>query len=154
MLILGAHLTGGTKASATIDVKADASAHPSNRTRPPITTHILDTSRGCPASGVEVHLETWRGSMTGRPTFKGSECGWSSLGSSHTNSDGRSGALMDIVDISPGFYRISFNTGVYNPHGFFPFVSIVFEIKESQSTEHFHVPLLLSPFSFSTYRGS
>ena len=76
-------------------------------------------------------------------------------GSSTTDLDGRSGQLLSIVDdVNPGIYRISFNTGKYIPNGFFPYVSIVFEIKESQKREHFHVPLLLSPFSFSTYRGS
>ena len=80
---------------------------------------------------------------------------WIFQGSSATDKDGRSGQLMKMVDdLSPGVYRISFNTGKYNPDGFFPFVSIVFEVKESQKNEHFHVPLLLSPFSFSTYRGS
>ncbi|GJN31680.1 hypothetical protein PR202_gn00018 [Eleusine coracana subsp. coracana] len=76
-------------------------------------------------------------------------------GTSVTNNDGRSGQLMDIVDnVTPGFYRISFNTAKYAPSGFFPYVSIIFEIKANQTAEHFHVPLLHSPFSFTTYRGS
>lgn len=81
--------------------------------------------------------------------------GWEFLGKSRTDKDGRSGQLIDIVDsIPPGLYKISFNTGEYNPTGFYPFVSVAFEIRESQKLEHFHVPLLVSPFSFSTYRGS
>ena len=65
------------------------------------------------------------------------------------------GQLMGMVDaLKPGIYWISFDTGKYNPDGFFPYVGIVFEVKESQKWDHFHVPLLLSPFSFSTYRGS
>ncbi|CAI0403963.1 unnamed protein product [Linum tenue] len=126
------------------------------RTRPPITTHILDVSRGSPAAGVEVLLEMWHGAQP-RPSFggRGDAGGWVYQGSSKTNTDGRSGQLTSIVDaVKPGIYRISFNTGEYNPSGFFPYVSIVFEIRESQKLEHFHVPLLVSPFSFSTYRGS
>ena len=126
-----------------------------SRARPPITTHVLDVAKGSPAAGIEVTLELWRGSER-IPSFRSSGNGdWVVLGSSVTNSDGRCGALMGIIDeVKAGFYRISFHTGEYVPSGFFPYVSIVFEVKESQSSEHFHVPLLLSPFSFSTYRGS
>lgn len=150
--MIGGHLAASPKASP--DKINSAGATASRRSRPPITTHILDVAQGCPASGVEVHLEMWRGA--GHPPFKGSGAGeWAPQGSSVTDSDGRSGALMGIVDhIPPGVYRISFNTGKYIPSGFFPYVSIVFEVRESQRSEHFHVPLLLSPFSFSTYRGS
>ncbi|KAF2284459.1 hypothetical protein GH714_022012 [Hevea brasiliensis] len=121
--VIGGHLKAAPNPSS------DKASQVPTRTRPPITTHVLDVSQGCPATGVE--------------------------GSSITDVDGRSGQLMSIVnDVNPGIYRISFNTGKYCPSGFFPYVSIVFEIKESQNREHFHVPLLLSPFSFSTYRGS
>ncbi|XP_047090672.1 uric acid degradation bifunctional protein TTL-like isoform X2 [Lolium rigidum] len=133
----------------------DKAAGSSNRTRPPITTHVLDTALGSPASGIEVHLEMWK-AVSSPPSFENKDFnGWTMLGSSITNNDGRSGQLMDIVDnVAPGFYRISFNTSKYAPSGFFPYVSIIFEIKKSQTTEHFHVPLLHSPFSFTTYRGS
>ncbi|CAN1779422.1 Uric acid degradation bifunctional protein TTL [Linum perenne] len=136
-------------------VSGKASEAPTRRTRPPITTHILDVSRGLPAADVEVLLEMWQGTQA-RPSFRERDIGgWVYQGSSTTNADGRSGELMSIVDaVNPGIYRISFNTGKYNQSGFFPYVSIVFEINESQKLEHFHVPLLLSPFSFSTYRGS
>ncbi|CAN1299474.1 Uric acid degradation bifunctional protein TTL [Linum perenne] len=136
-------------------VSGKASQVPTRRTRPPITTHILDVSRGLPAADVEVLLEMWQGTQA-RPSFGERDVGgWVYQGSSTTNADGRSGELMSIVDaVNPGIYRISFNTGKYNQSGFFPYVSIVFEINESQKLEHFHVPLLLSPFSFSTYRGS
>ncbi|KAI9092948.1 hypothetical protein K1719_027471 [Acacia pycnantha] len=125
------------------------------RTRPPITTHVLDVSRGSPATGVEVLLEKWADTQS-RPTFKGADSSsWVVQGSSTTDSDGRSGQLMSIVDdIDPGIYRISFDTEKYNPNCFFPYVSIVFEVQQSQTKQHFHVPLLLSPYSFSTYRGS
>ncbi|MED6183907.1 hypothetical protein PIB30_042379 [Stylosanthes scabra] len=150
------------KDSTMFAKKAEASESPVGksiqapaRSRPPITTHVLDTSRGGPAAGIDVLLEVWRGAQS-RPEFGTTDNGgWVFHGSSKTDSDGRCGQLMNIVDnVPPGIYRISFNTGQYNPSGFFPYVSIVFEIRESQKREHFHVPLLLSPFSFSTYRGS
>lgn len=146
--VIGAHLT------ATDAATGKPSPVPT-RTRPPITTHVLDTAHGCPASGIEIRLETWEGK---RPPsmFNEVDVGrWKIQGSSVTDKDGRSGQLISMIDsLNPGTYRISFNTGKYNPGGFFPYVSIVFEIRESQKLEHFHVPLLLSPFSFSTYRGS
>ncbi|KAH1205299.1 Uric acid degradation bifunctional protein TTL [Glycine max] len=147
--IIGGHVTAASEIST-----AKLIHHPA-RTRPPITTHVLDVSRGSPAAGIEVLLEVWRGTQS-RPTFGASGGGsWVFQGSSTTDLDGRSGQLLSIVDdVNPGIYRISFNTGKYIPNGFFPYVSLVFEIKESQKREHFHVPLLLSPFSFSTYRGS
>ncbi|KAM0935651.1 putative hydroxyisourate hydrolase, 2-oxo-4-hydroxy-4-carboxy-5-ureidoimidazoline decarboxylase [Dioscorea sansibarensis] len=150
--IIGAHLAAGSK--VPVDKPLVHSGNP-RRTRPPITTHVLDVARGCPGKGIEVQLETWK-SQQKYPSFnKQSSGNWSFLGSSITDSDGRSGHLMDIIDdVTPGIYRISFNTGKYNPSGFFPYISIVFEIKESQKSEHFHVPLLLSPFSVTTYRGS
>ncbi|XP_015895634.1 uric acid degradation bifunctional protein TTL isoform X2 [Ziziphus jujuba] len=147
--IIGGHLTAASEVSAGKTIQAPS------RTRPPITTHVLDVSRGSPAAGVEVYLEIWKGPHP-RPVFGESDAGgWVFQGSSTTDNDGRSGQLMSIVDVvNPGIYRISFNTSKYCPTGFFPYVSIIFEIKESQKREHFHVPLLLSPFSFTTYRGS
>ncbi|KAM4072461.1 hypothetical protein ACJW30_11G135100 [Castanea mollissima] len=147
--IIGGHLTANSESTSgkTSEVRT--------RTRPPITTHVLDVSRGSPAAGIEVFLEKWEGTQP-HPSFGVTyTSGWKILGSSTTDNDGRSGQLLSIVDaVDPGIYRISFNTGKYCPSGFFPYVSIVFEIRESQKREHFHVPLLLSPFSFSTYRGS
>lgn len=140
MTILGGHLT--------------APSIPT-RVRPPITTHVLDIARGCPAGGIEVLLEMYTSQKSGPVFGQSGDDMWTFQGSSATDKDGRSGQLMKIVnELTPGVYRISFNTGKYNPDGFFPFVSIVFEVKASQKMEHFHVPLLLSPFSFSTYRGS
>ncbi|CAL9006250.1 unnamed protein product [Prunus brigantina] len=147
--VIGAHLTAASDASSVKKSQAPP------RTRPPITTHVLDVSRGSPGAGIEVCLEMWKGPQP-RPMFGESDVsGWVCQGSSTTDNDGRSGQLMSIVDVvNPGIYRINFNTGKYCPGGFFPYVSIVFEIRESQKWEHFHVPLLLSPFSFTTYRGS
>nr|AKF43384.1 transthyretin-like S-allantoin synthase protein [Geranium incanum] len=147
--IIGAHLT------ATSEALAGKTSESSARTRPPITTHVLDVSKGCPATGLDVRLEMWMGKQS-RPSFDGNNVGgWALQGFSSTDKDGRSGQLMSIVDaVNPGIYRISFNTGKYCPDGFFPYISLVFEIRDTQKLEHFHVPLLLSPFSFTTYRGS
>ena len=149
MSIIGGHI------SAASESPAEKKHQTTTRTRPPITTHVLDVSRGSPGVGIEVRLEMWKGGHP-RPTFDEPDAGnWVLQGSSTTNNDGRSGRLMSIVDaVDPGIYKISFNTGKYYPGGFFPYVSIVFEIREEQKLEHFHVPLLLSPFSFTTYRGS
>ncbi|KAF3447589.1 hypothetical protein FNV43_RR12776 [Rhamnella rubrinervis] len=105
--ILGGHLTASSEASVGKTIQA------TSRTRPPITTHVLDVSRGSPAAGIEVHLEIWKGPQP-RPVFGESDAGgWVFQGSSATDNDGRSGQLMSIVDeVSPGIYRISFNTGV------------------------------------------
>lgn len=85
---------------------------------------------------------------------------WQKVGSSATDGDGRSGALMAAADyLEPGTYRLIFETekyflGKHGRAGFYPRVVVEFEVKESQCGEHFHVPLLLSPFSYTTYRGS
>jgi 5-hydroxyisourate hydrolase/2-oxo-4-hydroxy-4-carboxy-5-ureidoimidazoline decarboxylase len=141
----------------------------SSRTRPPITTHVLDVSHGKPGVGIEISLESWNGPIVPPGIFlsSGDTSGWTLLGSSITDDDGRCGSLMPVVDHVPaGMYRITFNTGKYytkmgaampgseTRSGFYPCVSIVFEIKSFQTLEHFHVPVLLSPFSFTTYRGS
>lgn len=149
MSVIGGHLATGKETPAAEPTRA------STRTRPPITTHILDVARGAPASGIDVRLEMWADKQS-RPLFGEGDLGrWKLEGSSTTDRDGRSGQLMSMVDaLNPGIYRISFDTGKYNPEGFFPYVGVVFEVKESQKWDHFHVPLLLSPFSFSTYRGS
>eukprot|EP00262_Sarcandra_glabra_P001701 TRINITY_DN11825_c0_g1_i1.p1 TRINITY_DN11825_c0_g1~~TRINITY_DN11825_c0_g1_i1.p1 ORF type:complete len:348 (+),score=54.11 TRINITY_DN11825_c0_g1_i1:90-1046(+) len=149
------HFTGLPTKPGVAKASIDKAPRTPRRTRPPITTHVLDVSRGSPASGIEVHLEMWKNG-TQRLSFNDRDSAdWVFLGSSVTDSDGRSGPLMGIIDdIAPGMYRISFNTEKYSPGGFYPYVSIVFEIKDTQRLEHFHVPLLLSPFSFSTYRGS
>lgn len=109
----------------------------------PITTHVLDTSIGKPAARVAVRLE--------RVTENGPEF----LGSAATDADGRAASLLDRP-AAPGRYRISFDTAAYfagrEVECFFPEVSILFEITDG--SQHHHVPLLLSPFGYSTYRGS
>jgi 5-hydroxyisourate hydrolase len=110
-----------------------------------ITTHVLDISRGRPASGVAVSLE--------RETSDG----WQQIGKGATDADGRARDLMtaDAV-LSEGVYRLTFETGAYfaarKIETFYREVVIAFTV--SDSAQHYHVPLLLSPFGYSTYRGS
>src|SRR5262245_39419074 len=102
-----------------------------------ITTHVLDTSRGRPGAGVHVVLER-RGSDT------------RVVGRATTDADGRA-RLADIVEV--GTYRITFDTSAYfGGETFFPEVSIVFEVLDA--AQHYHVPLLVSPYGYSTYRGT
>jgi 5-hydroxyisourate hydrolase len=111
-----------------------------------ITTHVLDTSLGRPAAGVAVRLE--------RPGPGGSA---ELVATGRTDADGRVRDLLP-TDAAPksGRYRLVFDTDAYfreqGVEGFYPEVAILFEIHDP--TEHFHVPLLLSPFGYSTYRGS
>ena len=109
-----------------------------------ITTHVLDTSLGRPAAGVPVRLEQASGAS--RPIGKGV-----------TDADGRLRTLVaEGTKLAPGAYRLVFDTAAYfaarGTTGFFPEVAIVFEIGDAG--QHYHVPLLLSPFGYSTYRGS
>ncbi|WP_269938333.1 hydroxyisourate hydrolase [Arthrobacter sp. HY1533] len=108
-----------------------------------ITTHVLDTTRGLPATGVEVELDAL---TDGR---------WQQLASATTDAQGRAKDLGP-ERLPSGTYRLRFNTGTYfagiGAETFFPEVSLTFTLDAAQ--EHYHVPLLLSPFAFSTYRGS
>ncbi len=112
----------------------------------PITTHVLDVGRGRPAAGVPVKLE--------RALPDG---GWEMLGQEKTDQDGRAARLFPVAaSLQRGTYRISFDTAAYwralNVSGFYPSVAILFHV--GSESEHYHVPLLLSPFGYSTYRGS
>jgi 5-hydroxyisourate hydrolase len=109
-----------------------------------ITTHVLDTSLGRPGRAIAVELEREDGGM------------WRLVGGGVTDDDGRLRTLTPPGPVQPGTYRIRFQTGAYfaahGTRGFFPVVEIQFTVVDG--TQHYHVPLLLSPFSFSTYRGS
>lgn len=113
-------------------------------TRGPITTHILDTSLGKPASGVAVSLE------------KLSSGDWKEISNRATDQDGRIADLITRDQFTVGDYRLTFDVSAYfaatNRDAFFPSVTIEFRI--SNLDQHYHVPLLLSPFGYSTYRGS
>ncbi|MEP1093762.1 MAG: hydroxyisourate hydrolase [Cyclobacteriaceae bacterium] len=109
-----------------------------------ITTHVLDTAKGLPAEGIRISLQ------------KPVDNDWENIASGNTNSDGRVANFLPTDQvIQPGVYRILFETGAYfekeGVAGFYPEVPVIFEIKD---TEHYHIPLLLSPFGYSTYRGS
>lgn len=100
-----------------------------------ITTHILDTAKGRPAAGVAVSL------------FRDREV----LFDGETDADGRA-RVLEADRVKPGTYKLIFEIGAYNPTGFFPEATIVFRVEDV--AQHYHVPLLLSPFGYSTYRGS
>ena len=109
-----------------------------------ITTHILDTSAGRPASGVGIELAQQDGD------------GWATIGTGETNRDGRADPLDDGVTLPEGVYRLTFAIADYfksrNQECFYPYVEIPFCI--AGDGQHYHVPLLLNPFGYSTYRGS
>jgi len=105
----------------------------------PITTHVLDTARGRPAAGIGVTLE-----------FE-SQGDWSKAGSGITDADGRVRDLLPSnAGVKPGKYRITFATAAYST--FYPSIEVSFVIEDP--SQHYHIPLLLSPFGYSTYRGS
>ena len=111
-----------------------------------ITTHILNTTSGKPGAGIPVVLER-----------KTHSAGWQVIAEGMTDIDGRVNDLLSTRDaFLPGHYRLMFEIGPYflmqNVECFFPQVTISFVVKDT--VEHYHVPLLLSPFGYSTYRGS
>jgi 5-hydroxyisourate hydrolase len=111
-----------------------------------VSTHVLDTARGKPATGIPVKLE--REEAPGR---------WQSIGGGQTNEDGRCAQLLpDPAALSAGTYRLVFDTGNYfashKIDGLYPIVEIAFSVRDGES--HFHIPLLLSPNGYTTYRGS
>jgi 5-hydroxyisourate hydrolase len=111
-----------------------------------ISTHVLDTASGRPAAGVSVSLERIDSSGTATP-----------LGTGTTDSDGRLRTLLAAgQSLEQGDYRLRFDTAAYLARAghaiFYPAVSVDFRVTEAGA--HYHVPLLLSPFGYSTYRGS
>ncbi len=108
-----------------------------------ITTHVLDTGSGKPAAGVAVTLHMLDGER------------WVEIAAGATDADGRVKTLGP-ARLPSGTYRLGFDTGTYyaasGTETFFPEVTLTFAVSETQA--HYHVPLLLSPFAYSTYRGS
>jgi 5-hydroxyisourate hydrolase len=104
-----------------------------------LSTHVLDAVLGGPAHGVPVRLEQ-----------RGPD-GWTLLAERATGADGRIADLS--TGLAAGSYRLVFDTGSYlGPEAFYPEVVVTFRV--SGAGQHYHVPLLLSPFAYSTYRGS
>jgi 5-hydroxyisourate hydrolase len=110
-----------------------------------ITTHVLDVSLGLPAANVAVLLEA-----------QSSISQWTEAARGTTDADGRLRDWVAAKSISAGIYRLTFDTRAYfatrKIASLYPQVVIVFEVRDAQ--EHYHIPLLLSPFGYSTYRGS
>ena len=110
-----------------------------------VTCHVLDTSSGRPAAGVTVRLERRDAAQN-----------WLAVGRADTNADGRILAFDPALELVPGEYRMSFDTASYLARQsqpiFYPRVEVTFQV--ASSAEHYHIPLLLSPFGYSTYRGS
>jgi len=110
----------------------------------PITTHVLDTAAGVPAAGIAVTLL--------RVTASGPQ----ELATGTTNTDGRVEDLLPAGALQPGVYQLRFATTDYFRQSatatFYPSVAIDFVVELAD--QHYHVPLLLSPFGYSTYRGS
>lgn len=115
-------------------------------TRSPITTHVLDTTHGRPAAGLAVALYRSIDSDD-----------WTLVAEGETDRDGRVGHLLAPDALEVGVYRLRFDTaGYFATHQlsdyFYPWAEIVFRVDDVE--QHYHVPLLLSPFGYSTYRGS
>ena len=106
-----------------------------------LTTHVLDTALGRPAAGVPLLLERSAG-------------GWKAAGRGVTDADGRCKTLLK-GPLKRGTYRLTFGVAAYfkrtRQAGFYPSVTVVFAVRDAR---HHHVPLLLSPWGYSTYRGS
>ena len=110
-----------------------------------ITTHVLDVSLGRPATNVPVIVE-----------LQNAQGDWSEIGRGSTDDDGRVRDLAASATLCEGNYRLTFNTGAYfaarGIETLYPKVAIEFAVRNP--LEHFHIPLLLSPYGYSTYRGS
>jgi len=104
-----------------------------------ITTHVLDTAAGRPAAGIAVTLERLQ-----------PDGDWHRAGAGVTDDDGRLRTLTPAGPVAPGTYRLRFATAPIS--AFFPAVEICFAVVDG--AQHYHVPLLISPFGYSTYRGS
>ncbi|KAF9927362.1 hypothetical protein BGZ65_006798 [Modicella reniformis] len=119
--------------------------------RSPITCHVLDSSCGKPGHNVPVKLEALNIATNNT---------WGGLAEGVTDSDGRVSALLDPShQLTAGIYRMTFQTAEYwaslgISNYFYPYVQIIFEIPAGAEKQHYHIPLLLSPYSYTTYRGS
>lgn len=104
-----------------------------------ITTQVLDTARGAPGARIPVQLDVF---IHGQ--------GWREVGHGITGSDGR---VLDFGEASAaGIYRLMFDVAAYMPHALFPSIAITVEVQ--QPSEQYHLPLLLSPYGYTTYRAA
>jgi 5-hydroxyisourate hydrolase len=110
----------------------------------PITTHVLDISLGRPAQGIAVILQMQAGAE------------WKEIARGVTSPEGRLADLLPPGKFARGTYRLRFETGLYfaarQAASFYPYVEVTFDVTDA--AQHFHVPLLVSPYSYTTYRGS
>jgi 5-hydroxyisourate hydrolase len=107
-----------------------------------ITTHVLDLSSGVPASRMNVRLE--------RQADDGTT--WHLVARAATDEDGRVRDWRDAPDPAPGLYRLIFATASHFASAFYPEVSVTFNVADA--AQRYHLPLLISPFGYTTYRGS
>ncbi len=110
-----------------------------------ITTHVLDLTHGLPAPGVRIELEQKQGSQ------------WTVLASGITDKDGRLHNLLPHdAALHAGTYRLRFHTGNYFSRSgitaLHPYIEIMFDVRDADA--HYHIPLLVTPYAYSTYRGS
>jgi 5-hydroxyisourate hydrolase len=110
-----------------------------------VSTHVLDATLGRPAAGVAVRLET-----------RGNGGTWTTVATGHTGTDGRLAGWLPDGEPAAGVHRRPFGTGAYfagrGVAALYPEITITFEVRDAG--EHFHLPVLLSPYAYSTYRGS
>jgi 5-hydroxyisourate hydrolase len=109
-----------------------------------ITTHVLDTSRGRPAADLKVELHKKSGEE------------WKSVGACVTDANGRCNGMLGETPLAVGTYRLTFHAGAYfqalRVESLYSDIPVIFEVRDARI--HYHVPLLISPFGYSTYRGS
>lgn len=126
--------------------------------RSPITTHVLDTAAGKPAKGIPVTLMRRTFLEKNAARLRGDqaeyvEVEWEEIARAKTDSDGRlTQWLPNTFKLRRGVYEIIFEIDAYLKKSFYPEARVVFEV--SSTKRHYHIPLLLSPYGYSTYRGS
>ncbi|XP_046996624.1 uncharacterized protein LOC124612448 isoform X1 [Schistocerca americana] len=113
-------------------------------TKKGISTHVLDTAKGKPANGLQVSLYRLMGGK------------WTIVSEGYTDEDGRFSNFLQDLELCSGRYKLHFDVDRYfdstSQESLYPFVEIAFDVKSQQ--DHYHIPLLLSPFGYTTYRGS
>lgn len=145
LLSLSVNTFAATVATSAQSVVASAQGVAQKAAKNPLSVHVLNLQTGIPSEGVKVTLERKEGEK------------WVNLSSGVTNSQGRiSGLYPEEKNLEPGDYKVTFATGEYfkaqNLDTLFPEIPVLIHIEKTD--EHYHVPLLLSQYGYSTYRGS